>query len=97
MTAYIIATVTVLDPEAYRPYTVDVPAVIAQYGGRYLVRGGAVSAIEGDMALDRVVVIEFPSVEAARAFHASPEYAPLLVLRQSASHAQLVIVEGVAP
>lgn len=97
MPAYLIADVTVTDAERYRPYTERVPAVIAQYGGRYLVRGGAVHPMEGDPGFDRLVVIEFPSMEAAKRFYNSPEYAPLLELRMQATRSRLSFVEGYAP
>ena len=53
--------------------------------------------IEGDLGLKRLVVLEFPSVEAARRFYASPEYAPLLKLRQEAARSGIVLVEGSTP
>jgi uncharacterized protein (DUF1330 family) len=74
-----------------------VPAVIEQYGGRYLVRGGTVHPLEGDMGLDRFVVLEFPSMDAARWFYDSPEYAPLLKLRTDTTRSRVAFVEGYAP
>jgi uncharacterized protein (DUF1330 family) len=74
-----------------------VPAVIEQYGGRYLVRGGTVHPLEGDMGLDRFVVLEFSSMDAARRFYDSPEYAPLLKLRTDTTRSRVAFVEGYAP
>ena len=71
--------------------------MLAQYGGRYLVRGGALEMAEGAMSIDRLVILEFPSIEAARTWHASPEYAPLLALRASAAISNLASVDGYAP
>jgi uncharacterized protein (DUF1330 family) len=68
--------------------------VIAQYGGRYLVRAGAVHPLEGELGIDRFVVLEFPSMEAARRFYDSPEYAPLLKLRTETTRSRVALVEG---
>lgn len=97
MTAYLIANITVTDPECYPQYRAQTPAVVAQYEGRFLVRGGAIHPLEGEVGLDRVVVIEFPSLEAAKRFYDSPEYAPLLKLRMETTRSQVAFVEGYAP
>jgi uncharacterized protein (DUF1330 family) len=72
-----------------------VPAVIAKYGGRYIVRGGKVEALEGGWQPKRVAVLEFPSMDQALKFYRSEDYAPLIKLRQKASRGRIVIVEGV--
>ncbi len=97
MPGYLIANLTVTDPERYQLYRERVPAIIARYGGRYLVRAGAIHPMEGDLGLDRFVVIEFPSMDAAKRFYDSPEYAPLLKLRVEATRSQVALVEGDAP
>jgi uncharacterized protein (DUF1330 family) len=97
MAAYLIANITVTDPERYADYRTQVPKVMAQYAGRFLVRAGALHPLEGDMGLDRFVVIEFPSLEAARRFYDSPEYAPLLKLRLETAASQVALVEGYSP
>jgi uncharacterized protein (DUF1330 family) len=97
MPAYVVVNVEVQDPERFEAYRAQAPAVIAQYGGRYLVRGGEVHPVEGSFGFKRLVILEFPSVEAARRFYDSPEYAPLLKLRQEAARSDMVLVEGVAP
>ena len=74
----------------------EIKATIAQYGGRYLVRGGTVDPKEGGWSPKRVVVLEFPSMAQAQAWYASPEYAPLLAIRLRAAKAKLLIVEGYA-
>ena len=96
MTAYLIANITVTDPEAYKSYRDGVAPVLAQYGGRFLVRAGTIHPLEGDLGIDRCVVIEFPSREAAQRFYDSPEYAPLLKLRLAAARSKMAIVEGYA-
>ena len=94
MSAYVIGEVEIHDVQAYQEYAKGVPATIAQYGGRYLVRGGAVDPKEGGWAPKRVVVLEFPSLAQAQAWYASPEYAPLLAIRLKAARARLIFVEG---
>jgi uncharacterized protein (DUF1330 family) len=95
MAAYLIAHVDVTDPQVYQEYREKVPAVIAAYGGRYLVRGGAVQRLEGELALHRVVVLEFADMAALKTFYDSPEYQRLLPLRQNAARSNLFCVEGV--
>jgi uncharacterized protein (DUF1330 family) len=94
MSAYLIANITVHDPAGFAAYRAAVPAVIARFGGRYLVRGGAVEPKEGAPGLDRVVILEFPDMTAARAFYDSADYAPLLAMRLAASTGTLALVEG---
>jgi uncharacterized protein (DUF1330 family) len=69
-------------------------AVVTQYGGKFLVRGGKVDVKEGGWAPKRVVVLEFPSMEQAQKWYHSPEYAPLIKLRQKASKGKLILLEG---
>ena len=95
MPAYIIANVQVTDPVVYEEYRSRVPAVIAAYGGRYLVRGGQVEQLEGDADPQRVVVLEFPSMAQLRAFYDSPEYRALIALRRRSSRASLIAIAGV--
>ena len=97
MAADFIVNLDVKDPEAFERYRAEVPAVIEKHGGRYLVHGGELHPVEGDFGLKRLVVLEFPSAEAARRFYGSPEYAPLLRLRQESAEADIVLVEGWTP
>ncbi len=94
MAAYVIAEVEVTNPEGYKAYAVEVPATIAHYGGRFLVRGGAAETLEGDWPQRRRVIIEFPSVEAARAWWDSPEYAGPKDMRRANSSGRLILLEG---
>lgn len=96
MKGYLVANITVTDPERYRLYREQVPEIIARYGGRFLVRAGTVHPLEGELGFDRFVVAEFPSMEAVRRFYDSPEYAPLLKLRSEASRSRVAFVEGYA-
>jgi uncharacterized protein (DUF1330 family) len=95
MSAYLIATVRVDDTETYKKYTAQTPAIIAKHGGRFLVRGGPVETIEGKPFGDRLVVLEFPSADAVKAFTASPEYEEVKKIRQAASEATFLLAEGV--
>lgn len=94
MAAYLIAQVEVTDPELFEQYRRQVPAVIEQYGGRYLIRGGKVEVVEGDWHLPRLVVLEFPTMEQLLRFYNSPEYGPLLGLRHRAAKSVVALVEG---
>lgn len=91
---YVFASVEVTDPETYAKYRELVPATIAQYGGRYLVRGGETESLEGDTPPARVVILEFDSVAQAKAWHSSPEYEKPKKIRQSASKGTVWVVEG---
>ncbi len=95
MAAYLIAHLDVHDPEGFERYRAVVPEVIRRFGGRYLVRGGRVEALEGEWTVPRLVVLEFDSVERAREFYRSSEYQAILPLRQAAAHGTVVIAEGV--
>ena len=95
MSAYVIVNVDVHDAEAYRDYTRRVPDSIAAFGGRFLVRAGAVDVREGDWQPGRLVVLEFEDVEHARDWYESEGYEPLKRMRQAVSSADLLIVEGV--
>lgn len=94
MPAYIIAQVRVYDMGSYKQYAARSPAVIESYGGRILARGPAVEVLEGNRAELRVVIIEFPSIEAARKFHHSPEYQEIRKIRAPVSEADVLIVDG---
>ena len=94
--AYIIAELTIADPAAYRAsgYMAMAAAAVAAHGGRYLVRGSPARVLEGGPEPGRIVVLEFPSLEAALAFHGSVQYGPALKLRQSLSEGRLVLLDG---
>jgi uncharacterized protein (DUF1330 family) len=95
MAAYIIADVTVTDPATMDEYRKQVPATVAKYGGRFLVRGGAHQTLEGDWKPNRLVILEFPTMEAARRWYDSEEYREPKALRFKAGRTHLVMVEGV--
>ena len=95
MSAYFIVDLDVTDPVGIEEYRKQVPATIAKYGGRYLVRGGDHETLEGDWRPRRVVLLEFPSVEQAKRWYDSEEYGEARKLRQGAAKLHMVAVEGV--
>jgi uncharacterized protein (DUF1330 family) len=95
MPAYVLAEIDVLDAGRYERYKALAPAAIARYGGRYLARGGETVALEGDSKPGRVVLLEFPSLDAARSFYDSPEYRAAREAREGCAHVRLIAVAGV--
>lgn len=95
MPAYVFANVRVLDPIGYEQYKEMVPDTILQFGGRYLARGGRAEVMEGAMEAGRMIVVEFPSYEAAQRWYASPEYSVAKAIRQKCAEGELVFIEGV--
>lgn len=96
MPAYVMADVTVTDLPAMEEYRKQVPATLAKYGGRFLVRGGAHQVVEGDWKPNRLVVLEFPSLADAQRWYDSEEYRAPKALRMRAGRTSVVIVDGVA-
>jgi len=96
MAAYLVVEVEVHDPARYEDYKAMVPPSLEAYGGRFLVRGGKVETLEGDWAPQRFVMVQFPSLEQAKAWWASEGYADAKALRQATATTQMIVVEGVA-
>jgi len=95
VSAYIIVEIEVTDPELYARYKQLAPATVAAHGGRYLARGGATVALEGDWDPQRLVILEFASLEQAQAWHDSPEYRDARTLRWHAARSRMLAVAGV--
>jgi uncharacterized protein (DUF1330 family) len=95
MAAYVISDVEFLEPSQVEHYRTLAQAAIATY--RYLTRGGAVEPVEGDWKPERIIMVEFPTMERAREWYRSPEYARALEVRRTALRRDLIFVEGVAP
>jgi uncharacterized protein (DUF1330 family) len=95
MAAYVIADVTVTDPTGFEDYRTQVPATVTKYGGRFLARGGKHETLEGTWQPNRLVIIEFPSVEQAKRWHDSQEYRGPKALRQKTAKTNLVVIEGI--
>ena len=97
MVAYVINDMEVTDAERLEAYKKLSPPTVAQYGGRFLARGGALEVLEGAWQPKRLVILEFPTLAQAKAWVNSTEYAPARKLRQQASRSNIVVVEGVPP
>jgi uncharacterized protein (DUF1330 family) len=94
MSAYIVVDVEVTDPVRYEDYRKQVRPTLESYGGRFLVRGGKVEILEGTWSPKRLVIVEFPDAAKAKEWWSSTEYAGPKAIRQSASHTQMIVVEG---
>ncbi|MFP8879366.1 MAG: DUF1330 domain-containing protein [Myxococcota bacterium] len=95
MAAYVIYQAEVFDPAQYEKYKAKTPESIAAFGGRFIVRGGEIDVLEGEAPPGRTVVLEFPSMPAARDWYASDQYAEARVLRDGAVRARVYIVDGI--
>jgi len=94
MPAYVVLDVEVQDPKVYERYKELAPPAIAAYGGRYLARGGRTQTMEGEWQPSRLVILEFPTAEKARAWWDSPQYSAAKKLRQSCARTEMVLIEG---
>ena len=94
MKAYVIAQIDVQDPVRYADYVKLTPGTIEPFGGRFIARGGRAEKLEGDIAVNRVVVLEFPSYQQAKAWYESDGYRVAMAIRRSASKGSLILVEG---
>lgn len=97
MAAYVIFDVEIRDPGRYQDFMARVKPALAEAGARYLARGGAHKVYEGDWRPRRIVLLEFPSIEAWESFYYGPVYQGLKSIRDECSSARLVSVEGLAP
>lgn len=95
MSAYIIVDIEVTNPEGYADYKNLAPAAVSLYGGRYIARGGKTETLEGDWQPNRLVILEFPNSEQAKAWLNSPEYAPARAMRHQYANSRMVIIEGI--
>ena len=96
MPAYFVVELEVTNPAGMEPYRAAVPATLAQYGGRYLTRGGATQLIEGGPEPKRIVILEFADAAAVKRWYDSPEYQKILPIRLATSTSRAFIVEGVS-
>ncbi len=94
MSAYVIANIDVQDPARYAEYIKLTPGTIAPFGGRFIARGGRAEKLEGDLPVNRVVILEFPSYDQAKAWYDSESYRVARAVRRSASVGSLTLVEG---
>ncbi len=94
MSAYVVADCEVTDPVRYESYKKLAQAAVAKHGGRYIVRGGETTVLEGEWQPHRIVVLEFPSPSAVRRFYASPEYRAARAEREGAARMNMITVAG---
>lgn len=94
MTAYVIVDIEVTDPVGYEDYKQLAAPTVAQYGGKYLARGGMTEVLEGDWQPKRLVILEFESLERAKAWLNSEEYRPARELRHRYARSNMVVVAG---
>jgi uncharacterized protein (DUF1330 family) len=93
--AYVIVDINVTDPAKYEGYRVLAGPAVEAAGGRYLARGGTTAVLEGDRVPNRIVLLEFPDLDAARAWYDSPQYVEARAEREGAAVGSLIAVEGV--
>lgn len=94
MAAYVINEIVVSEPERFQTYADQVPAILAKYGGAYVIRGGAPERVDGPEPPHKLVVLRFESREAARAWRNSPEYLAILQIREATSTSRVYIVDA---
>ena len=94
MPAFVIVEIEIHNPAEYEEYKKLTPAAIAAYDGRFVVRGAQSESLEGDWNPQRIVVLEFPSVERAKEWWNSPEYTKAKTIRQRAAKTKMLVVEG---
>jgi uncharacterized protein (DUF1330 family) len=94
MPAFVIADIEVIDKERYERYKQLVPGTLEAFGGRFIARGGRVETLDGEWSPQRVVILEFPSVERAQAWMDSPEYAEAKAIRHATARSRIIAVEG---
>lgn len=95
MPALVLVEITIHDPVLYEDYKLLTPAAIAAYDGRFVVRGAPTESLEGDWNPQRIVVLEFASVERAKEWWHSAEYMPAKEIRQRAASTKMLVVAGV--
>ena len=95
MSAYVVVDLEIVDKEEFEHYKQLVPATIEKYGGRYLARGGKVETLDGDWSPQRFVLLQFCSVDQAKAWFHSTEYSKPKALRERSARSRIIVVEGV--
>jgi uncharacterized protein (DUF1330 family) len=96
MPAYIIVDINVHDPVRYEEYKRLAAPTVTAHGGKYIVRGGRVETLEGDWSPTRLVILEFPTVEQAKAWLNSDDYKPIRKIRHETATSQMIVVEGIS-
>jgi uncharacterized protein (DUF1330 family) len=94
MTAYVIVDIEVTNPEGYEEYKKLSPPAVAAYGGKFVARGGRAEVLEGDWTPNRLVILQFESIEQAKAWLNSPEYSKARSMRHKYAKSNMVVIEG---
>ena len=94
--AYVVNEITVTDPATFQTYAEQVPATLVPFGGRYVARSGATETVEGEPPA-RIVILEFPDRDAAKAWRSSDAYRRILAIRDATSTSRVYIVDGYQP
>ncbi|MFH1604048.1 MAG: DUF1330 domain-containing protein [Pseudomonadota bacterium] len=95
MAAYLVVDIEVTNPAQFEEYRKLAPAAIAKFGGRFIIRGGAYEVLEGEWRPQRLTIVEFDSMEKAKAFYASPEYGTAIKARANAAKFKALLVQGI--
>lgn len=95
MAAYLIADVKITDPEKFKDYGSLVPETVEKYEGKYLIRGGDYGVMEGNWNPQRLVVIEFKSMELLKEWYHSEAYSGPMSIRHLSADTNLLFVEGI--
>jgi len=95
MPAYVLVDIEVIDPNLYEEYKKLAPSTVTQYGGKYVARGGKTETLEGDWTPKRLVILEFPNSEQAKAWLNSPEYREARKMRHASAKSHMIVIEGV--
>ncbi|MDE2821268.1 MAG: DUF1330 domain-containing protein [Chloroflexota bacterium] len=96
MPAYMLVRANVTDPDQYAQYTKLTPAILEKYGGRFVIRGGEKHVLEGPAVPERIVLLQFPDVAAAKRMYNSAEYQAAIKVRAGAAEASFIVMEGFA-
>lgn len=96
MPAYVIVQIDVHEPQQYERYKELAAPSVSAHGGRYIARGGVTETLEGTWSPKRLVVLEFPTMQQARDWYASPQYQEAAAVRQGCARAEMVLVQGYA-
>jgi uncharacterized protein (DUF1330 family) len=94
MPAYVLVEITIHDSESYKDYMKLTPASITAYDGKFIVRGGKSESLEGDWQPQRIVVLEFPTLQRAKEWWSSEHYAPAKEIRQRSATTKMILMEG---
>jgi len=94
MAAYVIVDLRITHPDQFEAYKQRVPDTLTPYGGKFLARGGRVETLEGGWNPERLVVLEFPTLDQAKAWWSSEEYREPKAMREASAQTKMIVVES---